>query len=805
MTTPATRALNLLRRYLFALLLSVAAALAQIYLWPFLTKGTPFVALPAVVAATWFGGVGPGLLATIAPFVIAGWYLGPQRVGYASGSVDVVGVGIFLLTALLICLTMRQLRHYARDQRRRRLESEILLRRATVLEAVVSALSAAHTSAEVTSACASELMRATGATAGTVALIVADGAEVEIVQAFGYDESVFGRLPLSRNTAFATSLQKREVVAMRHDAGQDAGLDADTFLSRHEAVMIVPLVASVRAVGVVTLGFDQPRGIEDSEREYLLEAGQCAARALERARLYDSAERARVEGEAFRVRADAELLERRRAEEAHRESEARYRTLAARTRRLYSLSTALSEAITLEAVATAVVRQGRSVAGAAAGFVALCAGDDAFQTIYAEEYPPAVLEAWARFSAEEGLCTTTAVATREPVLVGSFRDWQAQYPRSAASAADGGFASAASLPLLVDNKPIGVLSFHFTVPVNFDPEYQALLTSVAQHAAQAIDRARLYEATQRARVDAEAANRAKDDFLSIVSHELRTPLNAILGWGAMLRDGSLDGALVQRATKAIVNNAGRQARLIDDLLEVSRIVAGRVSLDLQELDLAGIVRGAVEAMVPVAAQQGLELRVDHLPQVRVVADPQRLEQVFGNLLTNAAKFTPPGGRVTISGDVDTGTVRVRVTDTGCGIDPDVLPHIFERFRQGNNRTARSVGGLGLGLFIVRRFVEALKGQIVAESAGDGSGATFTVTLPVVAAPVRDPASSRHTCMNDLAPAGARPDLSDVHVLVVDDEADARKMMSSALDVHGAAVTMAGAARRAADRLADAQL
>src|SRR5262249_13712035 len=154
-----------------------------------------------------------------------------------------------------------------------------------------------------------------------------------------------------------------------------------------------------------------------------------------------------------------------------------------------------------------------------------------------------------------------------------------------------GFTSVASLPLLVDYLPIGVLSFHFTVPLNFDHEYQALLSSVAHHAAQAIDRARLYEATQRARVDAEAANRAKDDFLSIVAHELRTPLNAIRGWGAMLRDGSLDGPHQQRATEAIVNSATRQARLIDDLLEVSRIVAGRVSLDLQDLDLADIVQG----------------------------------------------------------------------------------------------------------------------------------------------------------------------------------------------------------------------
>src|SRR5262249_10259921 len=154
--------------------------------------------------------------------------------------------------------------------------------------------------------------------------------------------------------------------------------------------------------------------------------------------------------------------------------------------------------------------------------------------------------------------------------------------------------------------------------------------------------------------DAEAANRAKDDFLSIVSHELRTPLNAILGWGTMLRDGSVDRSRVQRATEAIVSNATRQARLIDDLLEVSRIVAGRVLLDLQELELADSIRGAVEAMLPAAAQRRIELCVEDLSDTRVVADPLRLQQVFGNLLSNALKFTPPGGRVTVASAIDGG-------------------------------------------------------------------------------------------------------------------------------------------------------
>ena len=207
-----------------------------------------------------------------------------------------------------------------------------------------------------------------------------------------------------------------------------------------------------------------------------------------------------------------------------------------------------------------IVNQGKVVVGASAGSVALLGEEAEFETLYAEEYPRELAEASQRFPAEPGFCATAAVDTRRPVFIGSFAEWQQQYPRSASMAADGGFASVAALPLLVEGSPIGVLSFHFTVPVNFDDNYRALLTSVAHHAAQAIDRARLYEGAQRAQADAEAANRSKDDFLSIVSHELRTPLSAVLGWATMLRGHVLDESRRAGAIEAIHRNATRQAR-----------------------------------------------------------------------------------------------------------------------------------------------------------------------------------------------------------------------------------------------------
>jgi signal transduction histidine kinase len=237
-----------------------------------------------------------------------------------------------------------------------------------------------------------------------------------------------------------------------------------------------------------------------------------------------------------------------------------------------------------------------------------------------------------------------------------------------------------------------------------------------------------------------------------VSHELRTPLNAILGWASMLRAGSLEPKRAPRAIEAIFANATRQAHLVDELLDVSRIIGGRTSLDLQPVDLAENVRGAVEVVMPTAEERGVEVNVRDLPAVRITADPRRLEQVFLNLLTNAVKFTPAGGRVAVDADIVGAAAIVRVTDNGRGIDAGFLPHVFERFRQADSSAARTTGGLGLGLFIARRLVEAHGGEIRVASDGLGKGATFTVILPVAATDdrVRETAGSLFKSESNLA-------------------------------------------------------
>jgi signal transduction histidine kinase/CheY-like chemotaxis protein len=714
-------------------------------------------------------------------------------------------LALFTVAAVLLMIAGRRLLLQARHDRDARAESERQLRYSDQLQQLTATLSRARTPGDVIHACLPELLHATAAAAGAVTLVTADGQQCEVAHAIGYDDGVVDRgrsRPTSSISAIAEAIRHHDLVVVepRDGRGTESRVRAnDDLLSAHRGSIVIPLIASGRAMGAVAVSLDRARGVDADERKFLLTAGRHIAQALDRARLYDEAERARAEAEAFRASADAALRDRRIVEEALRLSEVKYRALATRTTRLYKLSAGLSAAATADALARVMVNRGKIVVGAAAGSVAILSDDGTrFQILYSEEFPHAE-DSLPSFAADAGLCATAAVRSRQGVFVGSFTEWQEKYPLSASAAADGGYDSAATLPLLADGRVIGVVSFYFTAPVNFDDDYKALLHSVAQHCAQALERARLYETAERARADAENANQSKDDFLSTVSHELRTPLNAILGWSAMLRGGSVDGPRTKRALEAIFNNATRQGRLIEELLDVSRIVAGRAALDIHEVDLGENIRSAVEAMMPSAAAKDVAIQFEPPVGMTVMADPRRLEQVFLNLLSNAVKFTPTSGHVNISVAAANGAVTVRVADTGTGIDPAFLPHVFDRFRQGDSTTTRTVGGLGLGLFIARHLVEAQDGTIEVASEGRDHGAVFTVTLKAAAAHPAATTSIATTTPSSVPGREARevkPALMGVRVLVVDDEADSREMMTSALETCGATVVAAASASEA---------
>ena len=311
------------------------------------------------------------------------------------------------------------------------------------------------------------------------------------------------------------------------------------------------------------------------------------------------------------------------------------------------------------------------------------------------------------------------------------------------------------------------------------------------------------EELRRALRQAEESSRLKDEFLATVSHELRTPLTAVLGWAHLLRSGQLDEASAAQALETIERNARAQTQLIEDLLDVSRIITGKLRLDVRPVDPASLIESAVEALRPAAAAKDIRIqKVMDTGVVSVAGDPARLQQVVWNLVSNAIKFTPKGGRVQVRLERIDSHVEVVVSDTGAGIAPEFLPHVFDRFRQADQKTTRQHGGLGLGLAIVRHLVELHGGSVEAESPGEGQGATFVVKLPVVSVYKREgPAERVHPAAEDALPAYQCPErLDGLKVLVVDDEPDARELLRAGIGQCGAEVLTAGSAREALETI-----
>jgi len=356
---------------------------------------------------------------------------------------------------------------------------------------------------------------------------------------------------------------------------------------------------------------------------------------------------------------------------------------------------------------------------------------------------------------------------------------------------------------------IGGLLFGHSQTDVFTPRTERILLGVAAQAAVAIDNARLYEQVKRAaaereqlleaervaRAEAERVSLLKDEFLATLSHELRTPLNAILGWSQILqRQDHREPELIEGLV-VIERNTRVQTQLIEDLLDMSRIISGKIRLDVQQLDLQETVQSAVASVRHSAEAKGIRLQVLLDPLASPVrGDPARLQQCFWNLLSNAIKFTPKGGRVQVALERVDSHVEVSVTDNGQGIKPEFLPHVFERFRQADASTTRRHGGLGLGLSIVKNLVELHGGHVRAMSEGEGRGSTFCIELPMMVMYAREHGRREHPrSYAPMAPTIDHPELSGIKVLAVDDEADARRLIQRVLEGCGATVVVAGSA------------
>ncbi|HMK74200.1 MAG TPA: ATP-binding protein, partial [Myxococcaceae bacterium] len=349
-----------------------------------------------------------------------------------------------------------------------------------------------------------------------------------------------------------------------------------------------------------------------------------------------------------------------------------------------------------------------------------------------------------------------------------------------------------AVPLVARGRPLGVIGlFHSHSDRRYRAIDVALAEEVCRRAALAIDNATLYQR-------AEEANRAKDEFLATVSHELRTPLSALLGWSRLLFGGTLAPEKQARALETLNRNARSLARLVEDLLDVSRIVAGKMQLRRSLVEMARVVAAAVEALRPAAAAKGIELSVELEPGVMLTADPDRLQQVTWNLVSNAIKFTPRRGRVEVRLRTAAGQAELAVEDDGQGIQPGFLPFVFERFQQADTTATRAFGGLGLGLSIVRHLVELHGGTVSAASAGPGTGAVFTVQLPL--GPRADPGVAPRRPTPGLGLPLRLPSLAGVRALVVGSDTDMRELLETVLAQQGAEVSAASGAAEALEQL-----
>ena len=393
-----------------------------------------------------------------------------------------------------------------------------------------------------------------------------------------------------------------------------------------------------------------------------------------------------------------------------------------------------------------------------------------------------------------------AVRTNQIVITDDYMEETRGHP-AVLVGPDNGLRPQSSLaaPMSVMGRVIGTIEVQTYDRAAYGEEHATAMRMAANLAAVAIENVRLLERESSARAAAEESNRLKDEFLATVSHELRTPLTAILGWSRMLESG-LETEMAARAIETIKRNAKAQAQIIDDILDVSRIITGNLYLELHPIELAPVLESAINVVRPTAEAKGIQIESNFEPEPAVVSgDANRLQQVFWNLLSNAVKFTPAGGKVTLSLRQLDSEVELEITDNGQGIDPAFLPFVFDRFRQADSTSTRQHGGLGLGLAIARQLVEIHGGSISAASDGDGKGASFRLRLPLIGELAKSNVKSDGV-EQKAQPQQAQDVLAGIQVLVVDDDVDTLELLTAALRQRSATVTAVSSAAAAMDAI-----
>ena len=700
---------------------------------------------------------------------------------------------------LLVFFSVASLAVAWRSQRRRaELLEELgstVRRRLEALSDVASALTEVRTRAQVVDVVVSRGMQVAGADTCTLYMLDEADAALELIGDRGVAPEVLGEIrritESSGNPETFATLKSGKALWVESERGYAEVFPRLAELKAQErrarAFWSLPLVVEGRPVGLLGMGFYEPREFSPDERVFIETFSKQCAQALVRATHLER------EDEANRRFAATEA----RREFLSRAGEALVSSLDYRTTLATVTQLAVPEIADWCAVEIlepgARASQQLAVAHVDAGKVQLARD-------LGERYPP-----------------DPNAPTGVPQVIRSGKsELYAEIPTALleAGARDAEhlriirglhLESAMVVPLLGHARTLGAMTFIYAESGRRYSEADlAFAEEFARRAAMAIDNAMAVKALEDAqtreralRREAEIANRGKDEFLATVSHELRTPLNAIVGWTMTLRTRKLP-AEIDRPLAIIERNAHAQTKLIEDVLDVSRIVSGKLSLNLGPTNVAEAVEAAIETVAPAAEAKSITVLSDVADDtLTITADAQRLQQVIWNLLTNAVKFTPKGGTVSASALRIGSEIQVRVSDTGEGIRPEVLPLVFEPFQQADSSTTRRHGGLGLGLSIVKHIVTAHGGTVRAESDGPGKGATFVVQLPARAAvPAVTP---RH-----VAATSPLPRLDGLRLLVVDDEDDARLLVGAVLGEQGAEVHLAASAAEALEKLAQVQ-
>ena len=670
-----------------------------------------------------------------------------------------------------------------------------LRRRLEILSTVASDLSGATTREEVAAVVVERGPPAMGADTCTLYVLDDDEKSLELIGSSGVSDAILEKIDTidmgSTNptwTAFESGSAMWVETAEEYARKIPAISSMPSEGPRAEAFWSLPLVVEGRRIGLLAMGYHKARRFAPETRTFVETFTQHCAQALLRAERLDRDRYARLVAE--EARASLEREEQRRALVAEATA---------------ALAVSLDFKATLARLATILVPK-------LADWCAIEIVDDtgkSDQLAVAHGDPKMVEYAWElrrRYpppsDAPQGVPNVLrtgksemyAEISDEMLVAGAIDEEHLRISRELK------LRSALIVPLVARGSTLGAITMvHAESGRRYSGADLALAEEIARRAAISVDNARLFGAEQRARAAADDASRLKDEFLATVSHELRTPLNAILGWSRMITMGALDETKRVRASETIERNAVAMAQLVEDLLDVSRIISGKMRLETESVDLGKIVESAIESIRPAALAKEISLRsiVEPAPGP-LLGDLNRLQQVVWNLLSNAVKFTPRQGRVEVVVRRSGSSVEVSVSDNGAGIDAAFAPYVFDRFRQADGKITRTHGGLGLGLAITRQLVEMHGGSIEAKSDGVGRGATFTVKLPVTA---MRPLPDATEAVRDVSAARSPEpepavELDGVHVLAVDEDEDSRRLVQAVLEKAGARVTLASSVENA---------